>query len=137
MEHCLPHPRGPVKSTAAAASALAGCVARTVGKQRCRTRRRLITAAFLWAIILIAVSPVAEAGTVTGQFKLDTGGVIAPKTAAAYPVREQYDARSESVEIVLSTRPIDAASAANALNPHTGRTDQHERNVQSDHDPVL
>ncbi len=75
-------------------------------------------------IVLLLVTPMAEAGTVTGQFKLESGGTIAPKAAAAYPVREQYDARNESVEIMLSTVPIDAEAAANALNPHTEAINQ-------------
>jgi hypothetical protein len=69
-------------------------------------------------IILLQTAPAAEAGRVSGQFRLGTGVVITPKTAAAYPVREQYDARTESVEIVLSTEPVDAAAAVAALNPH-------------------
>lgn len=84
-------------------------------------RRR---AALFWLVILLLGTPIAEAGTVAGQFKVESGGMIAPKAAAAYPVREQYDARTESVEIVLSTAPIDAVAAANALNPHTDAINQ-------------
>jgi hypothetical protein len=75
-------------------------------------------------VILLLTASIAGAGTVAGQFKLESGGMIAPKAAAAFPVREQYDARTESVEIVLSTTPIDAVAAANALNPHTDAINQ-------------
>ena len=74
--------------------------------------------ALIGLVILFLGAPMAEAGTVTGLFKLESGGMIAPKAAAAYPVREQYDARTESVEIMLSKAPIDVVAAANALNPH-------------------
>lgn len=75
-------------------------------------------------VIFLLEVHLTEAGTVTGQFKLEGGGVIAPKAAVAYPVREQYDARTESVEIVLSKERIDATAAANALNPHTEAINQ-------------
>jgi hypothetical protein len=75
-------------------------------------------------VILLLSATMADAGTVTGQFKLGTGAMIAPKAAAAYPVREQYDARTESVEIVLSAAQIEAAEAANALNPHAEAINQ-------------
>lgn len=75
-------------------------------------------------VVLLLAAPIADAGTVTGQFKLESGDTIAPKAAAAYPVREQYDARTESVEIMLSTAPIDAAAAANALSPHADAINQ-------------
>ena len=65
-----------------------------------------------------------SAGTVSGQFELADGVTIAPKTAAAYPVREQYDGRTESIEIMLSTAPIDAVAVANALNPHAEAINQ-------------
>jgi hypothetical protein len=77
-----------------------------------------------WLVLLVLAAPTADAGTVTGQFRLEGADTIAPKAAAAYPVREQYDARTESVEIVLSTAPIDAAAAANALNPHIDAINQ-------------
>jgi hypothetical protein len=74
--------------------------------------------ALICLVILLRVAPGAEAGAVRGQFRLGSGAVIAPKAVAAYPVREQYDARTESVEIVLSAAPVDAAAAVAALNPH-------------------
>jgi hypothetical protein len=79
---------------------------------------------FIGFIILLFAPPVAAAGTATGQFVLGSGGRIAPKVAAAYPVREQYDGRTESVEIILSTAPIDAVSVSNALNPHAEAINQ-------------
>jgi hypothetical protein len=75
-------------------------------------------------IVLFLAAAVARADTVTGRFTLGSGGKIAPKAAAAYPVREQYDARTESVEIMLSTSPIDAVAVANALNPHAEAINQ-------------
>ncbi|MDA8432031.1 MAG: hypothetical protein M0Z60_03600 [Nitrospiraceae bacterium] len=75
-------------------------------------------------IVLLFAAPIAAAGTVAGQFKLGSGVVIAPKAAVAYPVREQYDARTESIEVMLSTAPIDAVAVANALNPHAEAINQ-------------
>lgn len=67
-------------------------------------------------VVLLLGADISGAGTVTGQFKLESGGMIAPEAATAYPVREQYDARTESVEIVLSRAPFSVDP--DALNPH-------------------
>ena len=75
--------------------------------------------AALFCFFFLTEVPAAGAGTVSGKFSLESGAQITPRSVAAFPVREQYDARAESIEIVLSTEPIDATGSANALNPHT------------------
>jgi len=127
MGHCHPASWKPAQRIAAFASAPFGLMDAVIAEQEYCTRYhqyRFIAVCMRGALLLIGLvilllaAPTVDAGTVTGQFRLEGGGTIAPKSAAAYPVREQYDARTESIEIVLSTAPIDAALAANALNPH-------------------
>lgn len=72
-------------------------------------------------VLLLGVN-ISGAGTVTGQFKLKSGGMIAPEAATAYPVREQYNARTESVEIMLSKAPFNVDP--DALNPHVEAINQ-------------
>lgn len=72
--------------------------------------------------VLLLGANISGAGTVTGQFKLESGGIIAPEAATAYPVREQYDARAESVEIVLSKAPF--SFDPDALNLHVEAINQ-------------
>jgi hypothetical protein len=65
--------------------------------------------------------PAAVAGTASGAFTVqggDFGGSIQPTHAAAFPVREQYDARRKAVELVLSGAPLDTAAVTAALHPH-------------------
>lgn len=62
------------------------------------------------------VSPLIG-GTASGAFK-SPKGQIAPKYAAAYIVRDQFNARNEQVELVLSELQFDAKDAGAALAPH-------------------
>ena len=126
MEHCHPAPTKTLQSVLLRRLAMSG-------KQQHQKQYREYGFLAVWLrgsllligwVMLLMTAPPADAGTVTGHFTLAGGGTIAPKAAAAYPVREQYDARAESFEIVLSNAPIDAVAAANALSPHTEAINQ-------------
>src|SRR5207247_3671630 len=66
----------------------------------------------------VAASGSALAGDASGQFTVDHHPPIRPKFASAFEVRDQRDARKRAVEVVLSETPIDAAAAAEELDPH-------------------
>jgi hypothetical protein len=70
------------------------------------------------ALVFVAASSV-HAQTASGAFKAEPGGTISPAVAAAYTVRDQFNPRQTQVEIVLSTKPVDAAKAVADIVPHT------------------
>jgi hypothetical protein len=74
------------------------------------------------AIALLAAR-VATAGEVSGRFTVGER-VIAPRHAAAYPVRDSRDPRKIAIEVVLSEGTVDAAEAVLALDPHTHAINQ-------------
>jgi hypothetical protein len=57
-------------------------------------------------------------GTASGSFTSQKMGTIAPKHAVAYLVRDQFDARTTEVEILLSEAPVDGKPMLGALDPH-------------------
>ena len=73
--------------------------------------------------LIVAAAAAAPAGEVSGRF---TAGekTIVPVHAAAYPVRDQRDARRIAIEVVLSEGKVDAERAALALDPHTEAINQ-------------
>src|SRR5215510_14818389 len=71
------------------------------------------------ATLALAPASLARAQTASGAFKATPGGDIAPKVAAAYVVRDQFNPRQKEVEIVLSMTPVDIAKAVAELAPHT------------------
>lgn len=82
-------------------------------------------------------SPATLAGTASGAFIVqspDFSGTIQPSHAAAFPVREQYDARKRVVEVILSGAPLDTAAVVAALQPHTQAINQE---ALMGHDYVL
>jgi hypothetical protein len=76
-------------------------------------RQLLLLSAF------VAVSTAAYAGEASGEFQTGTHPPIRPKYAAAYETHDPRDARKRAIEVVLSDKPIDAAAAVAALDPHT------------------
>lgn len=79
----------------------------------------VIRSCLVAAVLLVgSVSALAAAGDASGTVVVMKGGTIAPTHAAAYLTRDPKDARVRIVEVVLSDQPIDAAAAAQALNPH-------------------
>jgi hypothetical protein len=71
----------------------------------------------VWALLLAAAG-VATAGPASGQFKAKPG-VIAPKHAVAYVVRDMQNPRGTRVELMLTDVPIsDDGSLRDALDPH-------------------
>jgi hypothetical protein len=74
------------------------------------------------ALALVAVlAGAAWAEPAKGTFVASGGtssGTIAPKAAAAFVVRDRRDMRTPVAEVVLSEIAIDAAAAAEALQPH-------------------
>ena len=85
-----------------------------------RSGRRCLALA---AAALLFARPSACPAEVRGQFTVD-GRIIAPKFAAAYPVRDLREPRRWAVEVMLSEGPIDADAAAAALDPHTNAINQ-------------
>jgi hypothetical protein len=70
-------------------------------------------------VCLLAVMNVSEAaGTASGAFTDGKLGTIAPTHAAAYLVRDQFDARTTTVEILLTDQPVDPKPIIGALDPH-------------------
>lgn len=69
--------------------------------------------------VLMGISVgVASAGPASGQFK-GKPGVIAPKHAIAYVVRDSRNPRATSVELLLTdVLVVDDGSIRDALNPH-------------------
>ncbi|MEO8216558.1 MAG: hypothetical protein ABI718_05705 [Acidobacteriota bacterium] len=64
------------------------------------------------------------AGEASGKFTAGGHKPIEPKFASAYIVRDQFDARNQIVEVILSDVPIDTAQAVDALNPHANVINQ-------------
>ncbi|MGH9387378.1 MAG: hypothetical protein ACRD2N_24195 [Vicinamibacterales bacterium] len=76
-----------------------------------------IAPAILTTVFLIGAS-VADAGPASGQFK-GKPGVIAPKYAVAYVVRDMRNPRTTRVELLLTDVPIaDDGTLRDALDPH-------------------
>ena len=74
---------------------------------------------FCVIVCLLAVMNFSQAaGTASGAFTDDKLGTIAPKSAAAYLVRDQFDARTTTVEILLTDAPVDPKPMIGALDPH-------------------
>jgi hypothetical protein len=71
------------------------------------------------ALTLTLTVPASAAGEASGSVAILKAGRITPTHAAAYLTRDPKNARTRIVEVVLSDRPIDAAAAIQALNPHT------------------
>jgi hypothetical protein len=78
------------------------------------------------AVVALLAGP-AGADSAKGTFVVSGGtssGTIAPKAAAAFIVRDRRDMRTPVAEVVLSEVAIDAAAAAQALQPHTHAINQ-------------
>jgi hypothetical protein len=71
------------------------------------------------ALLFLGSSALTSAQTARGAFESQPLGRIAPTVAAAYIVRDQFNARVNEVEIILSTAAVDVAKAVTALAPHT------------------
>jgi hypothetical protein len=71
------------------------------------------------AILVLASSALASAQTASGAFTSKPEGSIAPKVAAAYVVRDQFNPRQSQVEVILSSNAVDVAKAVADLSPHT------------------
>jgi hypothetical protein len=74
--------------------------------------------AIAWVAGLALAAPVS-AQTASGAFKATPTGEIAPKVAAAYVVRDQFNPREKEIEIILSAAPVNVAKAVTDLTPHT------------------
>jgi hypothetical protein len=74
-------------------------------------------------VLASAASDAARGADVSGSFKA-AEGVISPKHAIAYAVRDPRNARQSAIEVVLSEFPMDAEEAAAALDPHTNAINQ-------------
>ena len=66
---------------------------------------------------LLCAAPVVRAGEVSGQFRA-ADRAIAPRHAAAYPVRDPRNPRLSATEVVLSEGAVDVDAAVLALSPH-------------------
>ena len=71
------------------------------------------------ATLVLACSALASAQTASGTFTAKPEGSIAPKVAAAYVVRDQFNPRQSQVEVILSGKAVDVAKAITELSPHT------------------
>jgi len=71
------------------------------------------------ASLTVAVSAPTHGQTASGAFQVQPGGSISPKVSAAFPVRDQGNARETEIELVLSAAPVDVAAAAADLAPHS------------------
>jgi hypothetical protein len=83
--------------------------------------------AVTFALVALLARP-AAADSAQGTFVVKGGtlaGTIAPKAAAAFAVRDRRDMRTPVAEVVLSEIAIDAAAAAEALQPHTHAINQN------------
>jgi hypothetical protein len=77
--------------------------------------------------VVVALASAAHADTTSGSFVVTGGksaGTIAPKAAAAFVVRDRRDMRTPVAEVVLSDIAVDAAAAAETLQPHTHAINQ-------------
>jgi hypothetical protein len=70
-----------------------------------------------FALSLVLTSALAEAGPASGAVKSPTG-VISPKQAIAYVVRDSRNARSTRVELLLTEVAVDASGLRDDLDPH-------------------
>ena len=61
---------------------------------------------------------IASAGQASGSVRVETAGTISPTHAVAYVVRNSRNARTTSVELLLSDVPVDATEVQVALDPH-------------------
>lgn len=68
-------------------------------------------------LTFVAAAGIAHAGPASGVVTSKTG-VIEPKHAIAYVVRDARNARTTHVEILLTDVPVDAASLSGQLDPH-------------------
>jgi hypothetical protein len=91
-----------------------------LGEHVAVSRRRC---ASLGAASLLFTFSSAWSADVAGEFTV-AGRVIAPKFAAAYPVRDPRDPRRRAVEVMLSEGMLDAQSVAAELDPHTRAINQ-------------
>src|SRR5262245_48451823 len=74
--------------------------------------------ALFFALVTLSATP-GWAQTASGAAKTEPGGTIAPKVAAAYVVRDQFNPREKEVEIILSSAAVNVAKAVADLTPHT------------------
>lgn len=89
---------------------------------------------FALFLALAAFTLPGLASEASGQFTAGTRPPIRPKYAAAFQTPDQRDARKMAIEVVLSEEPIDIASAAAELDPHTNVINQ---TALRDHNYVL
>lgn len=68
-------------------------------------------------LTLVAAAETVHAGPASGVVKSKTG-VIQPKHAIAYVVRDARNARTTHVEVLLTDVPVEAASLRGELDPH-------------------
>jgi len=87
----------------------------------------------LFTVVVACALPIL-AGEASGEFTAGKRPPIRPKYAAAYETRDQRDARTMVVEVVLSEEPIDVVAAAAELDPHTNVINQK---ALRDHNYVL
>ncbi|MCI0415328.1 hypothetical protein L0222_21355 [bacterium] len=75
---------------------------------------------FLFAIFVCG----AAFADVKGQLIVDGKAVITPKNAAAYPVRDQNNARAWRIEVVLAEGTVDTSQLADEVDPHVNVINQ-------------
>lgn len=86
-----------------------------------------MTRAVLVVALLASFAGAASAQSAKGSFVVKGGtsaGAISPKAAAAFGVRDRRDLKTPVAEVVLSDSAVDAAAAAEALQPHTHAINQ-------------
>lgn len=87
-----------------------------------------------WLVLLAAIAVPAIAGEASGEFKCPPRTPIRPKYAAAYETRDQRDARKRTIEVILSSEPVDVAAAVAQLDPHANVINQP---ALMDHDYII
>ena len=75
--------------------------------------------AILVVTLFLASPALSSAQTASGAFKSQPEGDIAPKVAAAFVVRDQFNPRENRIEVILSAATVDVAKAVADLSPHT------------------
>ena len=76
-----------------------------------------------WSVLVLVGclslhATVEAADTASGAVTVQKLGAISPKYAAAYLVRDQRNARTTQIEILLAESPLDAKAMQTAFDPH-------------------
>ena len=74
--------------------------------------------AFAATLTLSAFVPVYAANSAAGSVNVQGVGTISPKFSAGYVVRDQRNARTSQIEVMLSEAAIDPSEMQNAFDPH-------------------